>query len=141
MRKDILGFLKENKVKITDVRQEIIAVLEKTKLPLTPAAVFFGITTKLPKANLTSVYRNLEMLEGLNLVKRLSFDKNGFSYELVSDRPHHHHVVCRNCGKLEDLSSLAAEEFVEKTAQKTNFKIEDHNLEFFGLCRECKNES
>jgi Fe2+ or Zn2+ uptake regulation protein len=140
MKKEILSLLKSNKVKITGERQEIINVLSRIELPLSPAELFLRIKPTLPNANLTTVYRNLELLEGLGVVKRLSFDKSSFRYELVSDRPHHHHVVCRICGRVEDIES-ESEKFVEQAANLTKFSIEDHNLEFFGLCKNCQKES
>ncbi len=138
MNTDTLSLLKESNVKITSERREIIAVLQDSKLPLSPADIFFRIKPVLPKANLTTVYRNLEMLEGLGLVKRQAFNKTNFSYELINDRSHHHHIICRNCGKVENLENIS-EKFINEISKNTNFKIEDHNLEFFGLCEKCSN--
>lgn len=137
MEKDLLELLKENNIKITEERRAIISVLQETKLPLAPADLFLRIKPSLPKANLTTVYRNLEMLEGLGLVKRLGFNKNYFSYELTDNREHHHHIVCQSCGKVDDLENIS-EKFVSEIARQTNFKIKDHNLEFFGQCKECQ---
>jgi Fe2+ or Zn2+ uptake regulation protein len=139
MKEDIIELLKENKVKITNERKEIISILENAEFPLRPADIFLRLTPILPKANLTTVYRNLEMLVGLNLVKRLGFDKSSFLYELVTDRPHHHHAVCRKCGKVQDLVNIS-EKFLEEVSLSAKFQIEDHNLDFFGLCEDCKNK-
>jgi Fe2+ or Zn2+ uptake regulation protein len=76
------------------------------------------------------------MLEGLGLVRRLGFNKSSFFYELVRSNDHHHHVVCRRCGRVEELENIS-EKFVNEVVAQTKFKIEDHNLEFFGLCKEC----
>jgi Fur family ferric uptake transcriptional regulator len=137
MDKDIVYLLKENKIKLTGERRAIISVLEQTKIPLSPANLFLRIKTSLPKANLTTVYRNLEMLEGLGLVKRLGFNKSYFSYELVGEREHHHHIICQRCGKVEELEGIS-ENFVREVSKQTKFIVEDHNLEFFGLCKECQ---
>ncbi len=137
MKTDLLDLLKENNIKITDERRGILAILEKAEFPLSPAEIYTSLQKDYPKANLTTVYRNLEMLENLNLIRRLSHDKSFFTYELLVDRPHHHHVVCQNCGKVEDLQDFS-EKFVEETGKRTSFKIESHNLEFFGLCPTCQ---
>jgi len=137
MKQEIFELLKEHKVKITNERKAIIGILEAGKLPLSPAEIYFQVKPLLPKANLTTVYRNLEMLEGFGLVKRLGFNKNYFSYELASSRNHHHHVVCQKCGLIEELDNIS-EKFVSEVSSLTNFKIEDHNLEFFGLCERCQ---
>ncbi len=140
MQNEILNLLKENKIKITNERKEIINLLYETGFPLSASDVFLRIKPQLPKANLTTVYRNLEMLEGLGLVKRLGFNKTSFSYELVTNRQHHHHVVCDQCGKVDELESVS-EKFINEVAKLTNFKIRDHNLEFFGLCESCQRET
>lgn len=137
MNTNVLGLLKERKVKITNERKEIISILEKTEFPLSPAELFLRIKPVLPRANLTTVYRNLEMLEDLKIVKRLAFNKNNFSYEFVTNRLHHHHAICKNCGKVEELENIS-ERFVNEVSKTTRFSIEDHNLEFFGICQDCK---
>lgn len=140
MSDKIIELLKDNRIKVTNERTSIIGVLRKTNLPLTPAEIYLRVKTQLPKTNLTTVYRNLEMLEDLGLLKRLAFNQTGFSYELLTNRPHHHHAVCKKCGRFEDLENIS-EKFVDKISQQTNFKIEDHNLEFFGLCENCQRGS
>ncbi len=141
MNKDILQLLRENKIKLTNERKEIINVLKTTQAPLSPTDLYLRVKALLPKANLTTIYRNLEMLEGLGVVKRLGFNQSSFFYELVSERDHHHHAICNNCGKVEEIENIS-EKFVNEVAAQTKFKIEDHNLEFFGLCKECQsNES
>lgn len=69
MKQDILLLLRANKIKLTNERKEIINVLKTTNAPLSPANLYLMVKTSLPRANLTTVYRNLEMLEGLGLVK------------------------------------------------------------------------
>lgn len=138
-RDQILEILRQSKVKITNERKEIIAILQESKFPLSPAEIFLRIKPELPKANLTTVYRNLELLEGMGLVNRLAFNKTNSSYELLTNVPHHHHIVCKNCGKVENLENVS-EKFIGEIAKKTKFKVEDHNLEFFGLCENCQKE-
>ena len=139
MRAGIIQLLKENKLKITSERKEIMKVLEDVETPLSPADIFNRVKSALPRTNLSTVYRNLELLEQKDLVKRFGFKKNRFYYELIPDRPHHHHVICKRCGMVED-SKILAEGFIEKVADSSSFKIEDHNFDFFGLCRPCQTE-
>ena len=133
-----LDLLKDNKIKITAERKEIVSILQEAQLPLSPAMIYQRVSAILPKTNLTTVYRNLEMLESLGLAKRLIVSRSSFSYELTSDRGHHHHLVCKNCGKVQDLENIS-EEFVDEISRHIEFKIEDHNLEFFGFCSSCQN--
>jgi Fur family ferric uptake transcriptional regulator len=139
MKIEIVNLLESNKIKLTNERKVIIEVLENSLLPLAPVDIYLRTTKVLPKTNLTTVYRNLELLEGLGLVKRLGFNRNSYYYELISDRGHHHHAVCRSCGKVEDLENIS-EKFIKEIVNSTKFKVEDHNLEFFGLCQTCSKE-
>lgn len=136
METSLIGVLKEKKIKLTQERKAILQVLEKSSLPLSPFDLYKSLSKSDNKINLTTVYRNLEMLEGLSLVKRLGYDRNSFNYELAVNRPHHHHVVCNKCGKVEDLTSFS-EKFDQEVTKKTAFKIEGHNLEFTGRCPAC----
>lgn len=137
VKTNTIQILKSNRIKLTNGRKEIMKVLEEARTPLNPSAIFSRTKTTLPKTNLTTVYRNLELLEAKGLIKKYNFNRDCFFYELIPDRPHHHHVICRVCGKIED-SKVLAEEFIEKIAESSKFKIEDHNFEFFGLCRSCQ---
>ena len=139
-QKNATILLKENKIKLTKKRKGIMNVLETAKTPLSPAEIFLQIKQFLPKANLTTVYRNLELLEQKGLVKQFSFNKSSFYYELVSGRPHHHHLICTRCGRVED-SRILNEEFIDEVVKSSKFKIEDHRFEFFGLCRPCQGEA
>ena len=86
----------------------------------------------------TTIYRTLDALKEKKIVRQLDFQHGHGEYELV-DAKHHHHLVCVQCNKVEDIvleTDLADEE--KRIEREKKFKILDHSLEFFGLCEKCQ---
>ncbi len=109
----------------------VLDVLRKSKSP-----VDVSILVEKLKVNKTTVYRQVEKLLKNNLIIELEFGDGKKRYEL-KDENHHHHLICNRCGRLEDIK-LNEEIIIKDISNKTNFKIESHSLEFFGLCVNCK---
>jgi Fur family ferric uptake transcriptional regulator len=99
-----------------------------------------------PGIGLTTVYRTLELLHRLGFVQKTSARDGQSRYELRSrdQKDHHHHLICTKCGRIIDYRDFVREELelVRKTedalAKKHNFHIQDHNIEFLGLCEKCR---
>lgn len=90
------------------------------------------------KVNKTTVYRQLEKAINDGVVVEVDFGDGKKHYEL-SNKGHHHHIVCNNCGKTECVEVKADLESEQKNLEKkTKFNILAHSLEFFGLCPSCK---
>ena len=96
------------------------------------------IIRSVPDVDRASVYRSIELFEKLGIVHRLPI---GFKYKLeLSDLflEHHHHMVCRNCGKTEDMPvSQPLEQLIVATARAYGYHDPVHILEVQGLCDEC----
>lgn len=58
-------------------------------------------------------------------------------YECIFDRHHHHHIVCRTCGKIENVEACILGELEKMLAQKGYTDL-SHSLEFFGVCESCR---
>jgi Fur family ferric uptake transcriptional regulator len=89
------------------------------------------------KVNKTSVYRQLLTMKNEQIIREVRLDENKKRYEIFPEN-HHHHFVCVNCRRIEDVE--AEKDLVNlerKITQERNFKVENHSLEFFGLCANC----
>ncbi len=91
----------------------------------------------------SSLYRNLVVLEEAGVVHRMSSTDGFARYELTEDlTEHHHHLVCSNCGRVEDLPATAAVEksvaaAVDQAASRAGFRTQHHRLDLVGLCVDC----
>ena len=99
-----------------------------------------------PDIGLTTVYRTLELLGSAGLVRKVNAGDGQVRYEYKKGdhSDHHHHLICTGCGKILNYRDFEKEELdlVRKTegilTEKHGFLIRDHNIEFFGLCKECR---
>ena len=130
--------LKDNKYRLTCQRKVILETLRKARCHPTADEVYKLVREKLPKVSLSTVYRNLEILSDLGLVRKLALGETQRRYDGKTEN--HYHIRCVHCGKLEDLTMHDFPELITKVKSKTKFDIIDHCLEFFGVCPACKKE-
>lgn len=139
MNSILQNYLNEVKSKghaITPTRKAILEIFSNHPIPQSAS----DILTTLRKINLnvdkTTVYRELEFLEKINLINSVHFDDSKTRYE-ASDENHHHHLICNNCGDVKDIN-LDESNIISKINSESKFRIEKHKIEFFGLCINCQ---
>jgi Fe2+ or Zn2+ uptake regulation protein len=122
-------------LKATPGRIRLLALLQKTTTPLTIQDMLKGLSQSMDQATL---YRNLEALTAANLVRQLEFKKGKAYYEL-SDRHDHHHIVCRDCGQIEDFVGCDFDKLAAKALKQSRkfSAIKEHSFEMFGICDSC----
>lgn len=109
----------------------VFKLLEKNKFPLDANT----LVSKL-KVNKTTVYRQIDKLILDEKIVEIELGDGKKRYE-INGSNHHHHLICDKCGKLEDIT-LNENVILNEVSKKSMFKVKRHNLEFFGLCVDCK---
>jgi Fur family ferric uptake transcriptional regulator len=89
---------------------------------------------------LATVYRALQALEAAGEVDVVRNDQGEALYRLCEIDAHHHHIVCRSCGKTAEIRSRAIETWVRESARRHGFSSVTHTAEMFGLCRRCSKQ-
>jgi len=85
-----------------------------------------------------SVYRTLDQLEELGLVQRLEVFRGVASYELISPSGHHHHhAICRGCGRMEAFEDPKLEQAIARVSEQVDFEVSEHDVILRGLCERC----
>ena len=85
-----------------------------------------------------SVYRALEVLEELGLVQRFEAARGIASYERIDPSGHHHHhAICRRCGRMEPFEDRALEQAIGEVAAQVPFEVAEHDVVLRGLCERC----
>lgn len=85
-----------------------------------------------------SVYRALEVLEELALVQRFELERGLAAYERVSpDGHHHHHAICRRCGRMEPFEDRELERAIAQVSDEVDFEVAEHDVVLRGLCEHC----
>ncbi len=127
--------LRQNKLKVTPARLAILDIFERNKHPLSVK----DLAKKLSNTGIDTVtlYRNVESLQNLGLLKKILIDNKQTHYELNS-QDHHHHIICKDCGRISDVSACDVTVTGEDLLKTTGFaKVTEHSLEFFGICNGC----
>lgn len=88
------------------------------------------------KIGLTTVYRSLQTLVEDHCVDSLRRDDGEAMYRLCGDA-HHHHLVCKKCGRTVEIEGGAIEKWVRNVATEHGFRDIEHTAELFGTCSRC----
>ncbi len=127
--------LRKSGYKATPSRLAILGLMEKTKRPMSAQ----GIIDSLPRdTDQATVYRTLKSLKGKGIIKQIDLRHNHAHYELA-DLAEHHHLVCMQCGKIEDVHHCGIEDIqgIVLKGSKHFSEIKQHALEFYGTCKTC----
>jgi Fe2+ or Zn2+ uptake regulation protein len=123
----------------TTGRRRLVELLADADRPLTIAELLEG-DDRLAQS---SAYRNLTVLEGASVVRRVVTDDEYSRFELTEDLTgHHHHLICSSCGRVDDftispqLETSLARAFA-RVARDTGFEAEHHRLDLVGTCSSC----
>jgi len=137
------NIFKENKIKKTLARITILDILKKVKRPIDVVEIIVKLKRKKIHVDRVTVFRNINMLVKKGLIDKVEFNEGKYRYE-SSSLPHHHHIVCTNCGQTRDIKSDSLHNEIDKISKKVNndfdFRIEKHKVEFFGKCKICKSK-
>lgn len=134
---EALHELRKSGFRLTKARQALFGVLKAEPRPMTVPELVASMKKKGASADKTTVYRELAFLLEQGLIQSIQFGDRLKRYELRGG--HHHHLVCTSCGIVIDVALKGDLDAVEKKlAKKTGFRIDDHSLEFFGLCADCR---
>lgn len=133
------ALLKKNGEKFTIQREIILETLYNSDEHLTPEALHQLIQKKHPtlKTGIATIYRTLSRLEESDIVTSLSFGAQGKKYELGA-KDHHDHMICTECGDITEFLDDEIERRQELIAKEFGFKIKDHSMQIYGLCKNCQ---
>jgi len=137
VEREIVATLRRNGYKLTPQRRVVIRTIASSQDHLTPARIYEKVHQYHPNIGLVTIYRTLDMLAKLELVCELHAGGSCHSYT-ISSLEHHHHLICSNCGKVVDFAGYDLGELEQRLSLETGFEIEDHLLEFIGLCQACQ---
>lgn len=135
----VLRKLRDQGFRETRARKALIELLLTSNQPLAIAEIQDNLkkTYKIG-TNKTTVYREISFLIDQQVAREVDFGDKKKRYESAI-AGHHHHLVCTNCGRIEDFElkqDLQNEE--QRISSEKNFKVTSHTLEFFGLCANCR---
>jgi Fur family ferric uptake transcriptional regulator len=140
LESDVRARLSNHDVRLTPGRLTVVRELDRAHGPRSAADLHDEIGSDVP---LSSIYRTLAVLEDAGIVRPHHSSKSVTRYELSEWLTgHHHHLVCQECGTVEDVemdqeTERQLEEIVTRIGSVVAFEPTDHALEIDGVCARC----
>jgi Fur family ferric uptake transcriptional regulator len=137
----IPGLLASQGARLTAPRKAVVDVLIQHAAPVSVAEIHARLDNR--RINLVSVYRTVRLLLQMGLVRLADESKGTQRFELAEAfKGHHHHLVCQQCGQVEDLKGCWLGEDMlaalnRRVQRARRFRIVAHDLKLFGLCERC----
>jgi Fur family ferric uptake transcriptional regulator len=140
--KDIYAKVLERGHKMTPQRWAIISIfLMNRGRHLSADDIYTALKETYPNQGIATVYRTLDLLEEIGVLKRIEFGDGRARYEVKDEeRALHHHLVCQRCGKIEEFEDDLLYSLEATIEKKTGFRITDHAVKFYGLCADCRKQ-
>ena len=130
--------LRKAGLKVTLPRVKILQIMESSETKhLNAEDVYKALLEAGEDVGLATVYRVLTQFETAGLVMRHHFEGGSSVFELTS-LDHHDHIVCQTCGSVEEFFDEVIEDQQEKIAEKYGFRITDHSMYLYGICKDCQ---
>lgn len=132
------AMLREAGLKVTGPRVQVLTALRGLERPVTALDLHSALATGRDTApGVTTIYRALTVLAERGLLHRFPQDRAVTAYRLCP-QAQHHHLVCRNCGRVQEQPPGPVPEWIETLATAEGFAIEDYHAELIGLCARCQ---
>ncbi len=138
----VLHRLKQQGLKLTPQRLEILRILVEAREPLTAREVAQAVRATHPHVSLDTVYRNLTTLTECGLVNQVNLqNRESTRFEFQGEGGHHHHFVCLRCGKSFCVESCPRPLVTLKPTADPGFRVMGHAFEVYGYCTPCQGEA
>ena len=114
----------------------MLEALLAAKRPVSAEQIAHGLDGRLPASDLASVYRNLETLEGLGLVRHFHAGHGPGRY-VLDGFTEHEYLACESCGAVEEMEPSALDGVREAVRELTGFEARFSHFPIVGLCARC----
>ena len=135
MTDDLHERLRSRGYRLTPQRELVLRAVEKLG-HATPDEVLQEVHSGSTAVNISTIYRNLELLEELGLVRHSHITDRAPTYHSTST-PQHVHLVCRHCHSIIDATPDHVQPLTDALRQHHGFVTDVGHLSVFGLCKEC----
>jgi len=141
--KDLREKLSERGYKMTPQRKEILKIFVENSdgHHMSAEDVYEILQREGSEIGLATVYRALDLLSELGILVQIDFGDGCARYELNTADPnvhHHHHLICLKCRKVIEFEDDLLDDLEADIAKKSGFQILNHQVKFFGYCKDCR---
>lgn len=124
--------------RMTRQRAAVVEVLRETDKFASAKTIHDELTARGESVGLTTVYRTLQSLAEVGAVDVLHSPDGESLYRDCLTGHHHHHLVCSECGRSEEIEGGPVEKWAEVVASRFGYQLIGHDAEVYGVCRTCQ---
>lgn len=136
--KDLLAILRTNKMRITPARRVILQfILDNHKRQISFQEIQKFLDKTLIGVDKSSIYRNLEAFQDLNIIQELTLPKLGKCFQYILDRKVHHFYICKACGKSQRGNDKLYQKIEAALKDIHGFSKGNLSVVFYGRCSQC----
>ncbi len=129
--------LRDAGYKITNARLTVLTVLQASGGHLTSAEILEQVDARDPSIGRASVFRTLELLADLAIIRPTYTGSRAPTYVLLSEEGHHAHIICPACNSVIELEDCCLQDLIAELEARYGISMTGHLLEFYGKCRAC----
>ena len=129
----------KNSLRMTHQREVILDELGKAKTHPTADSLYERVKKRLPRISLATVYRNLEILSEVGLIKKLEI--SGRQKRFDWDLEQHDHIYCVQCHRVDNIELERPRKFTLPPEDDRGYQIDGCRVEFFGVCPQCQKKN
>lgn len=131
--------LRERGYRLTPQRMMVLEAIEGADHHISAEEIHTKAHVRYPYMNISTVYRTLELLKELGLVAETDLGGGRLVYH-PAGKAHHHHLVCRKCGKVQDIDRSVFERLRDELRDRYGFNAEFEHMGVFGICEACRGQ-
>jgi Fur family ferric uptake transcriptional regulator len=137
MHELLAEYMRQKGLRSTNQRRLVCDVFFKSHGHLSIDDLLALVKKKDPSVGYATVYRTLKLLAESGLANERQFRDGPTRYELANDDHHHDHLICVNCGRIEEFEEARIEELQDAVAARHGFIVSSHRHELYGVCARC----
>jgi Fur family ferric uptake transcriptional regulator len=138
LRRDLQVYMTRRGLRSTEQRRVIIDAFFESAEHVTIDELLEKVRALDPKVGYATVYRTMKMLSEGGIAHERKFGDGFTRYELADDEAHHDHLICLECGSIQEFEEPLIEELQERVATRYGFEVRHHKHELYGLCANCR---
>jgi Fur family ferric uptake transcriptional regulator len=131
-------YLREKNLKITPHRELILEIFLDQEGHRSVEDIYKSVKQQDPRVGYTTVYRTMKLLTECGLAREIDLADGITRYEHLFNHEHHDHMICMECGISIEFLNPEIEAIQDVASRQLGFKVADHKLQIYGLCRKCQ---
>jgi Fur family ferric uptake transcriptional regulator len=138
LRRDLDAYMVRRGLRSTEQRRLIIDTFFASPEHVSLDELLERVRVSDSRIGYATVYRTMKMLSDGGIAHERKFGDGFTRYELADEEAHHDHLICVECGSIEEFEEPRIEELQDEVAAHHGFEVRHHKHELYGRCRSCR---